>query len=173
MVKKMSLILCVVLVSCSSSNFTVRKIPVVSNKLHLNGCYYNNFLNPESENEVFIYFLYSNGVFFNQNTVFKTLENGLQYYKDNQKGLKDRNHYPIEKSYWGLYRIIGDSIILEKPEPAMGFPVLRHTGKILNDSTFVINKAKEEGQKEHSFKNAYHYFRKFEYKPDSTNRFTN
>lgn len=80
------------------------------------------------------------------------------------------------KDYWGIFNIKNDSIVFERWYPSSGgpFPAYLRSGKILNDTTFVITKSfrSKIGNEEQQLNETYH-FRKFSPKPDSTNIFVN
>ncbi len=171
MVKYINIYIFILLASCSTSNFTIRKIPIKKSVLSLKGYYFYSSTSVYPNGVVGLYFFYENGVFYNQGISFEGLDKALTYYKD--KNNTSAKNYPIEKSYWGVYRTIGDSIVLEQPQSSMGYPIIKHTGKILDDTTFYINTSKEEYQKLKTFENVVYHFKKFEPKPDSTNKFVN
>jgi hypothetical protein len=171
MVKKIFFFSLVLLTSCSVSNFTIKKLPISSNVLKLNGYYfYSN--SSVYANGVGVCFLYSNGVLYELNSNYESLDQALKYYKIKDNNVTSKN-YPIERSYWGLYRTLGDSIILEQHDVGQGFPLFKFTGRILNDTTFYINTSKKENEKTKTFENIVYHFKKFEPKPDSTNKFVN
>ena len=156
---------------CSVSKFTIDKMPVITNKLKLNGCYFDFHSNSNITKEVGILFLYNNGVFYSENTYYQTLEKGLKYYQDKNNNEEYKKQYPKEKSSWGLYRILNDSIILEKPEPFHGYPIHKLMGKILNDTIFIITSYEENNVKVKIENGSYFYFKQFDNKPDSGNNF--
>ena len=166
--KKAFFFTCLFLAGCFSSKFNFEKVSNPSKKLRLDGCYYL-WSTGNYRSSVSIYFLYSNGVFLGGGTSFESLEKGLKSYED---GFKiNRKIYPIERSDWGLYKIINDTIIMEQPEPSEGYPLHKTTGIILNDTTFknlyyeerkIVTKIKGE---------VIFHFKQLNHKPDSTNSF--
>jgi hypothetical protein len=155
---------------CSSSKFTIDKIPINEKKIRTDGLYYSI---DNTTNKVEFCFLYENGIFFSEGSYYENIDIGLLKLKKEIYEKTLLKYYANAKPFWGLYRLIGDSIVLEKPEPTHGYPTLRHTGRVLNDTTFYINTAKEDYQKPKIFENSIYHFKKFEPKPDSTNKFVN
>jgi hypothetical protein len=115
-------------------------------------------------------FLYNNGVIYELNSNYENLEQAIEFYKSKENN-PNYKIQTIEKAYWGIYRTIGDSIIIEQHDVGHGFPLFRFIGKILNDTTFYINTSREERKVQKSIKNIVYHFQKYESKPDSTKKY--
>ena len=166
MVKVMLSIL-LFLVGCSPSKFSIIKQPNLSNKLKLNGCYYNYSFNG-NQRYVHIDFFYTNGVIFSQGLVFENLVKGLDYYRNLNNNTRYKNSIARDRTSWGLYKIINDQIIIEEPEPKQGGPMHKLNGRIINDTTFIIETFQERGIVSKAGSLDYFYFKQFEMKPDSS-----
>ena len=144
---------CVGLVSLS----TERQI-AANNSIRYDGFFYN-------EPDLAHIFIYKNGIIY-------TWVGGPGYLlEDFDKYYSNLDNY--ETSYdlpycWGVYNIQGRMINFEKwtsTDAFAPYKTTKFTGEIINDTTLIINHpAKSIGID--TF-----YFYKFEYKPDSTNKF--
>ena len=79
-----------------------------------------------------------------------------------------------KKHDWGTFQINKDSIVFERWYPAEVSKSYYRSGKILNDTTFVITESyrlRNGKKKEWREKNEVYHFKAFSPKPDSTNRF--
>jgi hypothetical protein len=169
MLYKSLFLLILFLSSCYPSIFTLKDLPIQHSQLKMNGCYYSKstFLYPNGVNGLI--FFYNTGICINESSVHESLIQAIDFFKS--KNFEKRKNYPISKSDWGYYRTIGDSIMLESKEVGQGHPIVKYSGRILNDTTFYINTAKRENKPLLVFENILHHFVKFEPKPDSTNKF--
>jgi len=118
-----------------------------------------------------IYFFYNNGVIMTPGVIES------QYFEDLTPFWNANNFfnsYQNNKLNWGIYSIQDSMIRIERWYPSeVYFPVFRSTGRILNDSTFVINHISRCDGSEASSRNEIWHFKQFSPKPDSTNSFTN
>ncbi len=149
---------------------TLAKESYNGNELRLDGYYYHS---DTSDNHIFdSYFFYRNGVVIcspgtplNASDHFAFLEQGFvaDYFTENNKRLKHR---------WGVFQIHDNSIVFERWAIAEGSkPVVRCSGNIIDDTTFIITKSEYPHiGEEYQAANVYH-FRAFSPKPDSTNMF--
>ena len=175
MVRMASIFLYILLsvVSCSilDDKLSIDKEYNDSDKLRLNGYYY--FKYGEDENtRLVIYFFYKNGVLFHAGAPLAT------EVEENENSLKDSSFYGgtmKSKARWGIYNISGDTIAFERWYPSTGsLPAYVRSGKILNDTTFVITESYRMrfGRKwEYDQEYRVYHFREFKHKPDSTNPF--
>lgn len=145
--------------------FVLKKADNISKRLKLNGYYYQKWEN-EKIYGVNVFFSNGNNLFLGDNTTIKELETNL----NNDSWLK--NIYK-HKTWWGLYEINGDDIKFERyyPSSGGGLPAYIRSGKIINDSTFVITQSKRSDGTGMQEKNETYHFRQFSPKPDSTNNF--
>jgi len=123
--------------------------------LRLDGYYY-------SELHYEYFFLYSNGVFINGGGGTTDIEIEKMY----KNKTFNMNLYNLPYR-WGVFRIVGRTIWIEKwISGDMGpYKTIDFNGLILNDTTLLINHpAKSIGR------DTFHFY-KFNYKPDSTNKF--
>ena len=78
------------------------------------------------------------------------------------------------KNYWGLFQLGNDSIKYEMWGAGEISKSYTCKGVILNDTTFKIEKHYRTKKKENNeMLTEIYKFKKFDKKPDSTNRFTN
>lgn len=140
--------------------------PYYGNELRLDGYYY--YLN-DSMGMVFdTYFFYQNGVCiygnsFHQEEVFEYM---------NYIFLSDFFLNNMTKDNYGAFVIQDDSIVIEKWALTQGpKPVSRYTGRILNDTTFIINQYRNPYTDEREQLNNLFHFHAFSPKPDSTNTY--
>ena len=147
--------------SCSTSDFSFSRIPNISQKIRLDGYFYN-FQNTNSQ-DVSVTFFYSNGILYSKNLYFVSSELAANDCLVSQE--------KSNKTFWGLYKISNTNIIIEQPEPINGYPIHRLDGKILNDSTILFMSYSENGKSKKIPNGSYFYFKHFPIKPDSTNHY--
>jgi hypothetical protein len=143
--------------------FSLKKQSYNGNNLRLDGYYYQKYGNPE---KLTIYFFYSNGILLHAGDGYTfdieaKFTNGQLYEK-----LKEN------KYCWGLFLIDGQNIRFERyyPSDDISKDAYVSSGEILNDSTFRITKSvRSDGDKERSEDDMF-YFKQFQPKLDSTNR---
>jgi len=147
---------------------TLTKHRYTGNQLRLDGYYYEEF-----EGKYYsIYFIYEDGTLMYGDGGF-TKEEFIEHEKQftNDVWINDVKNY---KAYWGVFNIYNDSIAFERWHPSSGGPFSAYlrTGKILNDTTFVITKSvcSKNGKEGQQLNEVYH-FKSFSPKPDSTNNF--
>ena len=150
---------------------TLERIAYNGNELRIGGYYYNNYYSGEKLS-LTPYFLYKNGIIlggvsFRANEITEMEE-------------KFRNGYYETlvtdiKYLWGVFQIDGNKIKYEKWVASEGpFSAFIYEGMILNDTTFVINKAyrmADINKKAPQEVYREYHFKQFTPKPDSTNRF--
>lgn len=147
---------------------TLDKQDYTGNQLRIDGYYYEKF-----EGKYYsLYFFYEDGTVLYGDGGF-TEKEFIEHEKQftNEVWLNGVKNY---KAYWGVFNINNDSIAFERWYPSSGgpFPAYLRTGKILNDTTFVITKSvrSKNGKEEQQLNEVYH-FKEFSPKPDSTNNF--
>jgi hypothetical protein len=139
------------------------------NQLRTDGYYYNWLGKPHNnESRVEIIFLYRNGILLKGgNPYFRELEIFEVDYKSGQFN-KSANKY---RSFWGLFTIDSTTIQYEMLHGGP-FRAMIDSGKIINDTTFVILKRKSSygtyGIKEKALQDTFR-LKPFSPKPDSTN----
>ena len=148
--------------------FTINKQVYLGHQLKINGYYYQ-----KAEGKYYsIYFFYEDGTLLYGDGGF-TQKEFIEHEKEfnNNVWLNGVKNY---KAYWGLFNIENDSIAFERWYPSSGgpFPAYLRSGKILNDTTFVITKSiRSKNGKEAQQLNETYHFKEFSPKPDSTNNF--
>ena len=167
--KNIAIIVCLALGGCiSSSKFSFARTDNQTNKLRLDGCYFHIAKKIKVTDEVGVYFLFANGVFFHENISYESLDAALKQFEHYKK---DNINFQFERTAWGIYKISLDNIILEKPEPIQGYPIHKLIGKVGNDTTFMISSYEERGSSHKTRQDIYFSFKQFNSKPDSTNNF--
>lgn len=132
-----------------------------SEALKLNGFYYRTFGIPE---RWVIHFLNQNG------TLLSTLSVNASDSLQIESILNQNGFYNGQAvlSSWGIYVIDGDNIRTEKWHPSnIGHDVYARVGKIINDSTFVLERSFRCDGSESSNELEVYHFREFSPKPDS------
>lgn len=157
-----SIIVIIVLVcSCKRTlpdeEFTIARTPYVGNEIRLDGCYVSD---PDERNKYCEYdFFYSNGVMFASGDLL-----GIKNINQFTGGIDDiRKH----KSTWGIFRIIDDSIFVQKWNMGVyttQYIVYNRFYKIINDTTLSCDLLNNGYIR-------YYHFKPFYPKPDSTNVF--
>ena len=167
--------------SCLYARFSFTPPNVETQKLRLNGFYYKISLDPyRSGYSVSIYYLYSNGViYYSGSLISKNIDDALlTMEQESGDSLKIRNSSRNSHwGYWGIYKIEKNLISVEMQLLGEGH-VINKTGKLVNDSIFVLNNFKDRGaifssQRQDFPDPEYYYFKKYTTKPDSTNKYIN
>ena len=163
---KVVLVLIVFCCACCADKLRLTKTPFTGNQLRMDGYYYEHF---EDGNYYYPLILYSNGIvmYGDAGTDLKILE---EKYLD-EKWLE---HVKNTQSWWGIYQIGDNSIKIEMwyHSNAWFFHAYIRSGKILNDTTFVLTTIERSGKpwtKEERYRK--YHFKQFSPKPDSTNIF--
>lgn len=163
-------LICSKFLSCSKiyldDKFTLDRKNNSSKKLKLNGYYYL----AEDRQIYDSYFFYQNGVLLNLGGSSNSNKSDFKNFENVVNAQKEINNV---KEYWGLYEIVGDEIRFERYYPSSGGPKPAYirSGKILNDTTFIITQSMRSDGSGVQSKNETYNFRKFSPKPDSTNNF--
>jgi hypothetical protein len=95
-------------------------------------------------------------------------------YIDNYFIQGEHESYIDEKDVWSTFKIYNDSLVFETWNPptlSQGPQPRINLCKILNDTTFEVYKSRLLSSKEFTEKSEIYHFRKFDHKPDSTNKF--
>lgn len=146
---------------------TLPKTPYTGDELRTDGYYYNM----EDGKIWSTYFFYRNGVLL-YGAGTDTLDDNLDKYDDWFVSEAFLEYIKTNKRRWGLFEIHDDSIVFERWVMAEGgFPVLRFSGNIIDDTTFIITRSEYPHQGDVYNKNEVFHFRHFSPKPDSTNIF--
>ena len=157
--------------SCKSyryDKFTLSKQNYTGKQLKTGGYYYFKARGKYYRS----YFFYNNGVLLECGGGDFTYDEFIKY--ENNFNREDWDNYnKIYRYKWGLFKVVNDSIFIEKPEPSSGgmSPVYLNSGVILNDTTFILTKAVRKRTNRVIEKNQTYHFKKFSPKPDSTNSF--
>ncbi len=156
----------------------------MSNKLKLNGYYYYADRNEDGYETMYPLFLYNDGSVLKFGEYFIHLINKEQYFSHNhthfQSNLKSKPtnayHKDIFIPTWGFYTVDNDNIQIQViGHLSSGIPigvtyyVAEYKGKILNDSTFLIDyKINYKDDLKDSVKQIFKFY-KYDFKPDSAN----
>ena len=153
---------------CKDDNLSLQKTTYTGDQLKIDGYFYGE---PNSKNNVRIYYLYSNGVFF---------DDGIESLEDSQNGTikvdVSNNLGKQTKGQWGTFSINGNSIEIERWQSNINGceTTIYEKGNIINDTSFVITR-REFRERGKSIKtedpNSTFYFKALPQKPDSTNVF--
>ena len=152
-------------IGCAFQKLALNKVDYNGSNIRIDGYYYTQY------NNIYrIIFLYRNGVIFSGGDVYMMdiLDYENKYIDGSFWTTKCKN-----KLYWGVYNITDEKIEYEKWYPASGGPLPSYinSGKIINDTTFVITKSmRSNGSNVQDEYDVYH-FKKLSPKPDSTNKF--
>lgn len=146
---------------------TIKKKPYEGLELRTDGYYYNM----EDDKIWYTYFFYRNGVLL-YGAGTDTLDDNLDKYDEWFVSEAFLEYIKTNKRRWGLFEIHDDSIVFERWVMAEGgFPVLRFSGNIIDDTTFIITRSEYPHQGDVYNKNEVFHFRSLSPKPDSTNTF--
>jgi hypothetical protein len=132
--------------------------PYLGDELRMDGYYYSPYTTSEGTRHD-VYFFYRNGV---------ARYNGSPLDLDNVGN--NASFYGDARHHWGLFHVDGDRIAFERWYPSSGTHTRAfiRSGRILNDTTFVITESRRSnGEDPRQQEEAYH-FRAFSPKPDST-----
>jgi len=161
-----------VFMSCCNKLFpdeklSIQRIDYSGNELRVDGYY---FREDKSMPRVTIYFLYRNGILlYGGPPMISEIEKFEQEYANGEWYTTRKN----DKASWGIFRIDGQNIKIEKWEPStgIGLPVYIREGSVLNDTTFhIINSYRSDGSEKSNLDEVWH-FKQFANKPDSTNNY--
>ena len=143
--------------------------PYEGTELRIDGYYYEKSTDYYGEEWIHVYFFYNNGILLNG------LSMKIEDIEYNENEFRNGDFYSFAKKYkdnWGVYQIHGDSIAFERWYPDYPVtPAYIRIGRILNDTTFYIYKSVRSNGSETRSKDETYYFKEFDGKPDSTNRF--
>ena len=165
-----AVILGLLVVSCQmffgeDDKLTLQREPYNGSLLKLDGYYYQTYLDGKM---VEIYFLNKNGVIINAGAFEKTK---LDFYEMKLSDSVFVNKLKDVKFNWGVFQIDEDNIKFERWYPSeRPYRTGLREGRILNDSTFIIEKAISSVGKEIMKKEIYH-FKKFAPKMDSITKY--
>ncbi|MBQ3710377.1 MAG: hypothetical protein II887_06715 [Bacteroidales bacterium] len=147
---------------------TLTRQPYNGNTLRVDGYYY--FL--QNGNVYSSYFFYRNGVVINGEAADPNSPDPIAFMDEVFSSESFADQIKRRKTRWGLFEIQGDSIVFERWVIAEGgYPVMRFSGNILNDTTFVITRAEYPQSGKVFQQNDLYHFHAFSPKPDSTNVF--
>jgi hypothetical protein len=154
---------------CKDDVLLIQQTPNHVQQIKLNGYYFGDTTTWGKPYANVLYF-YRNGVFmyaFGKDK--ETAEAGAV--------VIDHEDYKSLKRAWGLYRIDGNTIEMERwgPSDYCGLTTIYDKGEIINDTMFVIKYFEERNRgkaKHREDINSYFFFRAA-VKPDSTNNFHN
>jgi hypothetical protein len=165
MLKSILLLVLFSIQSClKDDELIMHRIDNDSGKIKLSGYYLesNKFV-------LTTYFLYQNGVFIEYSS-YKP-EDSLKI-ENTMRDAEILAKIKSNKDRWGVYRIEGNKILMEKWYPSdRPLDAFLKTGTILNDSTFLLNTVSEPDGNKKEVINEVYRLRKFSPKPDSTNMF--
>jgi hypothetical protein len=144
--------------------FTFIKEKNSSEKLQLNGCY---FLYDHDSVDVSIYVFYKQGISFHPGAYSAPRFDTIR--RDGVMRLDQKKMAEVEWA-WGLYKIKGDSIYMERRFPRGGdyVPWIHH-GTVLNDTTFRFTLIRRSDNADSMVVNDTFHFPPLKVKPDSTN----
>lgn len=151
-------------------NLSLPQTSYNGSQLRIDGFYYEAF---ENNTYFIVYLFYQNGALLSAGSYPNFSIERVE------KSLAAPDFSSIKGKYkfnYGRYLIEGDSIRFERWYPGNPpLPAYVRAGRILNDTTFVINESfrMKNGKKMEtdSDRNEVYHFRQFSPKPDSTNRF--
>ena len=143
--------------------------PYDGNELRIDGYYWENLMLPDGRERIQVYFFYNNGILLSGESML------IDDIEKNENTFRNGTFHSFAKKYkdnWGIYQIHGDSIVFERWYPSSPpYKASLRIGKILNDTTFLIRKVMHsDGSAPRSLNETY-YFKKFDGKPDSSNKF--
>lgn len=155
--------------SCTGPQLTIDKQNYTSDQLRIDGYYYEKI----DGKYYSLYFFYEDGTIIHAGDGYTEQE-----LTEQEKEMTTEEWINAVKTYgtsYGRFIVDDDSIAFERWYPSSGgfSPVYLSSGKILNDTTFVItqsiNSGRPNGWRD---KNETYHFREFSPKPDSTNPYT-
>lgn len=155
-----TLIIFCVSYSCGVQKLTLSKQDNDTNRIRLDGFYYN-----QTKFQFEHFFLYQNGVVLNGGFCGScSTVNQISEFYNNTSNYKNTLNLPYR---WGVYQINDDDIQFEwwRSGDGWDYPTVKFSGKIINDTTLVIDyPARAVGRD--TF-----YFHPYYNKPDSINKF--
>ncbi|MBV7441059.1 hypothetical protein KRX57_06465 [Weeksellaceae bacterium TAE3-ERU29] len=182
MVKKVSLsfiFLLLLVASCEKDFYqlSMDRVPYSGTELKTNGCYYSNLRSDGRNINVAIF--YRNGFCIHSTMDItrsefevKSKQDTLKYVKAFLEDKEVFKRFLNEPTSIGVFRIEGKDIEFETWENGYDVLTFSNYGKILNDSTFFINKfvQNQRGRKEYTV-NLTYKFVEYSPKPDSISSF--
>ena len=167
------LIIVVFLCACKTADkLQLTKTPFTGNQLRIDGYYCRMY-----ENKCYsVYFFYRDGTLLYEGCGGCDSLKLKEMEQNSFKNEKWINWVKESQISWGVYQIDGQSIKFERwyPSNYWHLPAYIKSGKILNDTTFIITsfeRSSRFGTEWSEEKNEMYHFRQFSPKPDSTNRF--
>ncbi len=165
--KKLILITLILLTSCNTGliNLTIKKIPYLGDELRIDGYYYSDL---DFNNNLSAAVFYKDGFCIHTRIASPVNQDTLNYI-ENEILLNDKYIAKMKKDpfHIGVFQIIYPNIEFEVWEyKAWTFT---YSGKIINDSTFIINKSICNENGKIYLENLTYRFKPFSSKPDSTN----
>lgn len=154
--------------TCKDDNLLVVRENYLSRKIKINGYYFGDL---NASRNVKIYYLYSNGFFFDGGV--EVLENA----KDGNIFVDVPNVFPrTVKGAWGVFRVFDNFLEIERWQSSVNGceSTVYERGDILSDTLFIIRKREfRRNGKVVAIEepNSLFYFRPLPQKPDSTNSF--
>jgi len=158
--------------SCDDK-LTLTKAPYSGEEIRIDGYYYRE----NTDYCVSVYFFYSDGTFIDAGCL-SCKPNEIETYMRNMDWNQWRKAMDDSSIGYGIFRVSDNELFIEMWRPSsswFSFPAYLYTGKVLNDSTFIIKKV--QPSKPSAFDNETRSrheifrFKQFSPKPDSTNRF--
>ena len=157
-----------ILGGCSKKlyDLTMSKSPYLGNELKIDGYYYSN---QTLANDVGVVVFYRDG--FCINTWVKPTTNDTLEYIENEILLNDAFINKIKgiPAHIGVFKVINPDIEFETWETRT--TSFSRYGKIINDSTFIINKSINNATGVSTSEKLTYRFKHFSPKPDSTNNY--
>ncbi len=147
---------CKLLGSCEDEKFSTSRTLYTGSQLKINGYYYGDTIITEGRTtEVRATYFFQNGI-----VAFGGGE--LQKLSLSQSLLADTESLKKVKILWGIFRIEGTKLIIERwlPRQFDCLDAIQDEAQILNDSTYLLKRT-----------NKIYRFRASSVKPDSTNNF--
>ncbi|MBV5343897.1 hypothetical protein JZU68_09975, partial [bacterium] len=128
------LVLIVVSCSCGIQKLSLNRQDNNTNRIRLDGFYYNN-----TKFQFEHFFLYQNGVVFNGGfcTSYESVSKILDFYNN-----PSNYNHSIDLPYaWGVYQINDDNILFEwwRSGDGLDYPTVKFSGKVINDTTLVLD----------------------------------
>jgi hypothetical protein len=142
----------------------MQKTPYTGDKLKIDGYYYSN---PIYRNDIRVAIFYKDGFCIftwatpNSQDTLNYIENEILL---NDKYISELKSNP---DHIGVFQIIDSDIEIEAWEYRSW--IFTHFGKIVNDTTFIINKRKDNNSQKSYSEDITFRFKQFSPKPDSTN----
>ena len=165
------------LYGCFNQIKSIHAVPNLSKKLRMDGYYY--LIEKDGDRYIAsIYFFYQNGIMYYQDSREYLIESDILNQLDSQnieyqKIIKRRGGEQGYYGKWGLYYLIGDSILIRRQGFGPGKRMFEMMGEVINSTSFHISKLREmfTFKSKNYSENTYYYFKQSDAKPDSTNHF--